>query len=632
MHNILPVTNDIFWLGGCDRRLALFENVYPIPRGVSYNAYLVDCDIVSPGSGTVLVDTVDRAVSEVFFENLAHALHGRTLDFVIVNHMEPDHAATLAEVLRIHPEATVVCNAKTVTMIGQFFGADFAKSLQTRVVKEGDTLTVGAHTFAFVMAPMVHWPEVMVTYETSEKVLFSADAFGTFGAFGGNLFADEVPFRTEWFEDARRYYTNIVGKYGTQVQALLKKASTLDIAVVCPLHGPVWRRDIGWFIEKYDKWSRYEPEDNAVVVIYASVYGHTANAAEKLAFSLGSRGVRDVRVYDASVTHPSYLVAEAFRASHLVFASTTYNAGIFPAMETLLTDIAAHNLQSRTVGFMENGTWAATSGNLMREKLAKCKNLTYLENTVHLKSGVTSANAEEIERMADEIVSTMAKAEAQTAHNESAIEPEAFYKLSCGMYVLTTVDAKTGADNGCIINTAVQVTDTPKRIAVTVNRANRTCEMLLGSGKCALSALTEDAPFALYERFGYHSGRDTDKFAGMETETRLSNGVRAVTEYTNAVFALRVERIEEFETHITFICAVEEAKLALEEAKPLSNAPCATYAYYFAHVKPQPKHASDSEVHGWLCKICGYLYEGDELPADYICPLCKHGAADFVRV
>ena len=622
MHNCIPVTHDIFWIGGNDRRLALFESVYPIPRGVSYNAYLVT------GERTVLLDTVDHAVSEVFFENLAHLLAERPLDFVVVNHMEPDHAATLAELVRLHPEATVVCNAKTLAMIGQFFGADFAAALQTRIVREGDVLDTGSHRFTFVMAPMVHWPEVMVTYEMTEKALFSADAFGTFGALGGNIFADEVPFTAEWESDARRYYTNIVGKYGTQVQALLKKAAGLELSLVCPLHGPIWRRDIGWFIDKYDRWSRYVPEEIAVVIAYASVYGHTANAAEKLAMALGRRGIRDVRVYDASVTHPSVLVAEAFRASHLVFASTTYNAGIFPAMETLLHDIAAHNLQNRVIGFMENGSWAATSGNLMRETLEKCKNLTYLTNGVHLKSGVNGTNAAEIEAMADEIAASVEQAQAAEKPDapvpaESAIDPAAFHKLSCGMFVLTTREGER--DNGCIINTALQVTDTPKRISVTVNRANRTCEMLLAAGVAALSVLTEDAPFAVYERFGYHSGRDTDKFADMSNVFRFANGVRAVPEYANAVFALRVERIEEFETHITFICAVEEAKV-------LTAVPSATYAYYYANVRPQPKPAADTEVHGWLCKVCGYLYEGDELPDDYICPLCKHGKADFVRV
>ena len=622
MHNCIPVTHDIFWIGGNDRRLALFESVYPIPRGVSYNAYLVTDE------RTVLLDTVDHAVSEVFFENLAHLLAEKPLDFVVVNHMEPDHAATLAELVRLHPEATVVCNAKTLAMIGQFFGADFAAALQTRIVREGDVLDTGSHRFTFVMAPMVHWPEVMVTYEMTEKALFSADAFGTFGALGGNIFADEVPFTTEWESDARRYYTNIVGKYGTQVQALLKKAAGLELSLVCPLHGPIWRRDIGWFIDKYDRWSRYVPEEIAVVIAYASVYGHTANAAEKLAMALGRRGIRDVRVYDASVTHPSVLVAEAFRASHLVFASTTYNAGIFPAMETLLHDIAAHNLQNRVIGFMENGSWAATSGNLMRETLEKCKNLTYLTNGVHLKSGVNGTNAAEIEAMADEIAASVEQAQGAEKPDapvppESAIDPAAFHKLSCGMFVLTTREGER--DNGCIINTALQVTDTPKRISVTVNRANRTCEMLLTAGVAALSVLTEDAPFAVYERFGYHSGRDTDKFADMPNVFRFANGVRAVPEYANAVFALRVERIEEFETHITFICAVEEAKV-------LTAVPSATYAYYYANVRPQPKPAADTEVHGWLCKVCGYLYEGDELPDDYICPLCKHGKADFVRV
>lgn len=615
MHCIFPVTDDIFMIGGNDRRLALFENVYPIPRGVSYNAYLV------LGEKTVLLDTVDRSVSEIFFENLAYLLDGRALDYCIVNHMEPDHAATLAELLRIHPETTVVCNAKTRTMFAQFFDMEIAERI--RIVVEGDVLDAGNHRFTFVMAPMVHWPEVMVTYELTEHVLFSADAFGTFGALGGNLFADELPFAEEWLPDARRYYTNIVGKYGTQVQALLKKAAGLEIAFLCPLHGPVWRKNIGWFIEKYQHWSTYTPEANAVVIVYSSVYGHTANAAECLAAMLGKHGIRDVRIYDASVTHPSELVAEAFRASHLVFASTTYNAGIFPAMETLLHDIAAHNLQSRIVGFMENGSWAATSGGLMRGILEKCKNITYLKTGVHLKSGIKASNLAEIEAMAEEILASFPQNPEIEHTDEKTVEPEAFFKLPCGLFVLTSrADGGANADNGCIVNTVIQITDQPKRIAVTVNKANRTCDMIRESGVCAVSVLTEDAPFSIYERFGFHSGRDTDKFADT-AEVRLKNGVRIVPEYANAVFGAKVVEMQNYETHVTFICEVTEAHV-------LSETRSATYQYYFDHVKPKPAPA-DPEKHGWICKICGYVYEGDALPADFICPLCKHGAEDFER-
>ena len=349
MHCVKQITNDMYWVGASDRRLALFENVYPIPRGVSYNSYvLLD-------EKTVLLDTVDRSVSDLFLENLAHVLGGRKLDYIVVNHMEPDHCATLQEVARLYPEAKIVVNVKTVQMIKQFFTFDIDS--RAHIVGEMDTLCTGRHTLAFVMAPMVHWPEAMVTYDTTDKVLYSADAFGTFGAINGNIFADEVNFETEYLEDARRYYTNIVGKYGTQVQALLRKAATIEIRMICPLHGPVWRKNIDWFVDKYVKWGTYTPEENAVMVAYASVYGNTENTANIIASKLADAGVRNVKVYDVSATHSSVIVAEAFRVSHIVFASTTYNAGIFVNMENLLNDIVAHNLQNRTIALVENGTW-----------------------------------------------------------------------------------------------------------------------------------------------------------------------------------------------------------------------------------------------------------------------------------
>ena len=339
------ITQDMYWVGGSDRRLALFENVYPVPRGVSYNAYLV------LDEKTVLFDTVDNSVGPVFFDNLAAVLDGRALDYLVVNHMEPDHCATLGEIVRRYPGVTLVTNAKAVTMIGNYF--DFDIDSRVQVVKEKDTLCTGRHTYTFVMAPMVHWPEVMVSYDVTDRILYSADAFGTFGALSGNLFADEVDFEGEWLEDARRYYANIVGKYGTQVQALLKKASGLEIAMICPLHGPVWRSRIDWFVDKYQKWSTYTPEKDGVLIAYASVYGHTESVAESIAARLAEKGVRDIRMFDVSVTHPSYIVAEAFRVSHIVFASTTYNAGIFVNMENALHDVVARSeehtseLQSR---------------------------------------------------------------------------------------------------------------------------------------------------------------------------------------------------------------------------------------------------------------------------------------------
>ena len=389
MHCVQNITQDILFLGASDRRLALFENVFPIPRGVSYNSYLVKDE------KTVLMDTVDQAVRNRFLENLAFGLEGRSLDYVVVNHMEPDHAATLMEVLKAYPQAQVVGNAKTIAMIGQFFDCDISE--RTVTVKEGDTLNTGRHTFTFVMAPMVHWPEVMVTYDAADKVLFSADAFGTFGALSGNIFADEL----DWLDDARRYYANIVGKYGVQVQTLLKKAAGLDIAYICPLHGPIWRENMGWFVEKYQTWSTYAPEDKAVAIFCGSVYGHTENAADIVANRLAEKGVKGIRLYDVSNTDVSELVSEAFRCSHLVLASATYNGAIFTPMENFLLDLKAHNLQNRTVAVIDNGTWAATAGKQMREIVGVMKNMTVLENGVSLKSSVKETQRAELEVLAD---------------------------------------------------------------------------------------------------------------------------------------------------------------------------------------------------------------------------------------
>lgn len=399
MHCVKKVTDDLYWIGGSDRRLALFENVYPIPRGVSYNSYvLLD-------EKTVLLDTVDASISGWFFENLEYVLNGRTLDYLIVNHMEPDHCAVIGDVVRRYPDVKLVCNAKTVPMLKQFF--NFPVEDRTVIVKEMDTLCTGKHTFAFVMAPMVHWPEAMVSYDTVDKILFSADGFGTFGAINGNLFADEVNFERDWLDDARRYFINIVGKYGVQVQNLLKKAATLEIKMICPLHGPVWRENLGWFIEKYDTWSSYKPEDQAVMIAYASIYGNTENAAEILASKLADKGVKNIAMYDVSVTDPSVIVSESFRCSHLVFAAPSYNGGIFTKMETVLSELKAHSLQNRTVAIMENGTWAPVAGRQMREIFAGMKNIELLEEGVTIRSAVKEAQEASLEALAEKIASSL---------------------------------------------------------------------------------------------------------------------------------------------------------------------------------------------------------------------------------
>ncbi len=397
MQNTQHITDNLIYVGASDRRLALFENIYPIPRGVSYNSYLLLDD------ATVLFDTVDASVAAQFFENVDAALDGRKLNYVVVHHMEPDHAATLMDLLLRHPEATVVTTAKASQMIEQFFGT---KPAQLMAVKEGDTLTTGAHTLVFTMAPMVHWPEVMMTYDSTSKTLFSADAFGTFGALSGNLFADQVNFEHEWLNDARRYYINIVGKYGLQVQNVLKKAATLDIQTICPLHGPVWRENLGWFIAKHDLWSRYEPEDRAVVIIYGSIYGHTEAAALRLGTLLAQRGVKNIKAYDASHTHVSKLVAECFRASHIVLASSTYNNGLFTPIESLLADLKAHAWQRRTVALIENGSWAPQAAKLMRAELEQMKDIAIVGDPVTLKSAATPAQEQQLAALADQIANS----------------------------------------------------------------------------------------------------------------------------------------------------------------------------------------------------------------------------------
>ena len=393
MYNVKKVTEDLYWIGASDRRLALFENIYPIPRGVSYNSYVL------MDEKTVLLDTVDKAVSGQFFENLEHVLGERSLDYMIVNHMEPDHCAIVEEVARRYPDVRIVGNAKTFTMMKQFFTFDV--DAHAEVIKEGDTLNTGKHTLAFAMIPMVHWPEAMVTYDAYDKVLFSADAFGTFGALNGNIFADEVNFETEWLDDARRYLTNIVGKYGTQVQAALKKALTLDIAIICPLHGPIWRENLAWFIDKYQKWSTYTPEDHNVLILYASIYGNTESAVEALAGKLADAGEKNIAMYDVSVTDPSYLLSEAFRCDRIVFACPTYNAGIFPKMETLLHELKAHNFQNRKAAVMENGTWAISAGKQIKEILSQMKNMEIYEDTVTVKSSLKENQLTQLDGIVD---------------------------------------------------------------------------------------------------------------------------------------------------------------------------------------------------------------------------------------
>jgi flavorubredoxin len=399
MHNTRKINDDVFWVGANDKRLSLFESAFPIPNGVSYNSFLI------LDEKTILIDCVDKAVSGVFFENLEFLLQDRKLDYVVINHMEPDHSAALDGLVLRFPDVKIIGNERTFSIIKQFFNFDIAK--HEVIVKDGDEINTGKHKFVFYTAAMVHWPEVMATYDTTDKYLYCADAFGTFGTLNGNIFADEVDFDRDFLDEARRYYSNIVGKYGAQVQTLMKKTSNLEISALLPLHGPIWRKNINSYIDKYQKWSMYTPEEQGVLIAYASIYGNTENAANILATKLAEAGVKKIAMYDVSVTHPSYILSQAFRFSHIVFASVTYNSKIFTSMETLLRDIAAHNLQNRTIAFIENGSWAAFSGKLMKEILLPLKNTTFLENTVSIKSSVKENNLVDIENLARAITESL---------------------------------------------------------------------------------------------------------------------------------------------------------------------------------------------------------------------------------
>ena len=611
MYNYRKIQDDLFWVGANDRRLAMFEGVYSVPDGVSYNSYvLLD-------EKTVLFDTVDKAVAKVFFENVAAVLNGRDLDYVFVHHMEPDHSAVLEDLVLRYPDVKIVCNAATRTMIKQFF--DFDLDCRWVEAKEGEVFSTGRHNFCFVKAPMVHWPEVMVSYDTTDGILFSADAFGTFGALNGALFADEVDFDRDYLDEARRYYTNIVGKYGQQVTTLLTKAAMLDIKMVCPLHGFVWRKNIGYFIDKYLHWASYTPEETGVMIAYASVYGNTENAVEILAVKLREKGIK-TRIFDVSVTPASDIVAAAFRYSHLVFASTTYNAGIFVCMEALLSDLVAHNLQNRTVALLENGSWAPTSGNLMRNMLSKCKDMNILDTGLTIRSALKENQIPQVEAVADALAATILPA-SNTAPAPK-VDNNAVFKLSYGLFVLTA--RENGKDNGCITNTVGLITDNPKRIQIAVNKANFTHDMIQRTGVFNVSILNQDAPFATFQQFGFCSGRDTDKFATVSYDCRTENGLRYIPENCNAVLSGKVVESYDWGTHTLFIAEVTEAHV-------LNDVPSMTYQYYFDHVKPKPAVTAEKKA-GWVCKICGYVYEGEELPADFVCPLCKHGPEDFEKL
>lgn len=617
MHNVTKISEGFYYIGVSDRRIALFENVYPLANGVSYNSYIY------LDEKTCVLDTVDSSVSEVYFENIDFLLNGRKLDYLVVDHMEPDHAANIGELLMRHPETVVVTSSMAKKFLLNFFPETKAEFL---IVKEGDVLKLGKHTLTFVMAPMVHWPEVMFSYETSEKVLFSADAFGTFGALSGSIFANENTYDARFLDEARRYYTNIVGKYGDQVVSVLKKASNIEIKTICPLHGPIHTGNLSYLINAYIAWASYTPEDpDGVMIAYSSVYGGTANCAEILATKLAERGVRNLVVYDVSKTDSSYLVSESFRVKTIVLAATTYNAGVFVKMEDFLHDLANHKIRKRNFAILENGSWAPSAACCMKEILKDLDDCTFLENTLTFSSRLKETDLPALDAIADEVAATVVE---KAPESIPLTDPTALFKLTYGLYTLHSKD-KEGRDDISINNSFFQISDEPSRplVMLSVNKANYSAEVIRSTGKFNISVLTEETPYSLITAFGFKSGRDSDKTIGMEEFLgRAKNGLTVLKKASSAYITCSVHESFDCGNHVVFIASIDESRV-------LNKCRALTYAYYFAHLKPSAiPNTSKVKKIGWRCRICGYTYVGDTIPADYICPLCKHPASDFDRV
>ena len=592
----MTITNDIKYIGVNDHQVDLFEGQYVVPNGMAYNSYAILDDKIA------IMDTVDQNFTHEWLDNIQKTLGSRQPDFLVVQHMEPDHSANIANFLKIYPKATVVSSAKAFQMMQNFFGEDYAD--RRIVVGEGDTLSLGKHTLTFVTAPMVHWPEVIVTYDSYDKVLFSADGFGKFGA----LDAQE-----DWDDEARRYFIGIVGKYGPQVQALLKKAATLDIGIICPLHGPVLTENLGHYLNLYNIWSSYEVESEGVVIAYTSVYGHTKVAAELLAQKLKEKGCPAVVVHDLARADMAKAVEDAFRYGKLVLATTTYNADVFPFMKEFIHHLTERNFQNRTIGLIENGSWAPLAAKVMREMLSNSKNLTFTDTTVRILSALNADSKQQIEDMANELCREYLAQREETANKNDLT---ALFNIGYGLYVVTSNDGIK--DNGLIVNTVTQVTNTPNRVAVTINKQNYSHHVIKQTGIMNVNCLDVSAPFSVFQNFGFQSGRTVDKFVGIDV-LRSDNGLRFLPRHINSFMSLKVENYVDLGTHGMFICAVTEARV-------ISDKETMTYTYYQNNVKPKPETAGKK---GYVCKICGWVYEGEELPEDIVCPLCKHGAADF---
>ena len=592
----MTITNDIKYVGVNDHQVDLFEGQYVVPNGISYNSYAILDEKIA------IMDTVDKNFTHEWLDNIQKTLGGRKPDYLVVHHMEPDHSANIDNFLKVYPEAVVVSSAKAFAMMKGFFGTDYAD--RRVVVGEGDTLCLGKHTLTFVTAPMVHWPEVIVSYDSLDKVLFSADGFGKFGA---------LDVEEDWACEARRYYIGIVGKYGPQVQALLKKAAGLDIAMICPLHGPVLKENLGYYINLYDIWSSYRVESEGIVIAYTSVYGNTKTAVELLAQKLREKGCPKVVVNDLARCDMAEAVEDAFRYGKLVLATTTYNADIFPFMKEFIHHLTERNFQNRTIGLMENGSWAPLAAKVMRKMFEGSKNLTFTDTTVKIMSALNEDSKAQIEAMADELCKDYLAQQDATANKNDL---SALFNIGYGLYVVTSRDADK--DNGLIVNTVSQVTNTPNRIAVTISKENYSHHIIKQTGVMNVNCLDTSAPFTVFQNFGFQSGRAADKFAGIE-EMRSDNGLRFLPRYINSFMSLKVESYVDLDTHGMFICSVTEARV-------MGDKQTMTYTYYQDNVKPKPQVEGKK---GYVCKICGWVYEGETLPEDIVCPLCKHGAADF---
>lgn len=594
------ISDDIRYIGVNDHNTDLFEGQYVVPDGISYNSYcILDNDIA-------IMDTVDAAFSHEWLDNMENVLSGRKPAYLIVQHMEPDHSANIMNFLKVYPDTKIVASAKAFKMMKNFFGADLSENSVT--VGDGDTLSLGKHLLTFVAAPMVHWPEVIMTYDSTDKVLFSADGFGKFGALDTE---DE-----DWACEARRYYFGIVGKYGAQVQNVLKKAADLKIEKICPLHGPVLSEDTGYYLSLYNTWSSYQPEEEGIMIAYTSVYGNTKKAVMQLADKLKAKGCPRVVLNDLARSDMAEVVEDAFRYSKTVLATTTYNSEIFPFMREFINHLTERNFSNRTVGFIENGSWAPLAAKIMKNMFEKSKNLTFAENTVSIMSAMNEKNAEEIEALSDELCKDYLARQDNTANKNDLT---ALFKIGYGLYIVTSNDGKK--DNGLVVNTVTQVTNTPNRIAVTINKENYSHHVIKQTGKMNVNCLSTEAPFSVFETFGFQSGRNTDKFANCEP-LRSDNGLVFLPRYINSFMSLKVEQYVDLGTHGMFICEVTEARV-------ISEKETMTYSYYHANVKPKPQTEGKK---GYVCTICGYIHEGDTLPDDFICPLCKHPASDFEEI